>query len=126
MEVSATSQPDLFWAILGGGGSYGVVTEMTMRLYPHGEIFGGSVMFDASLAETFFPAFVEFTKTAPDDVSAAVTMMTYPPVPFIPEFLHGRSMMVFAATALGDTAQAEAWLAPIRAWPEPSSTRSAR
>jgi len=113
-EASPTSHADLYWAVLGGGGAYGVVTEITMRLYPHGELFGGAVMFDASLAETFYPAFVEWTKTAPDEITSAVTMITYPPVPFIPEFLHGRSMLVFSAAAIGSAEQAEAWLAPIR------------
>lgn len=113
-EVSQTSNPDLYWAILGGGGAYGVVTEITMKLYPHGELFGGSVMFDASLSETVYATYVEWTKGVPDEVGSAITMVTYPPAPFVPEFLHGRSMLVFSATAIGSPAQAEEWLAPIR------------
>ncbi|MBX3119572.1 MAG: FAD-binding oxidoreductase [Fimbriimonadaceae bacterium] len=113
-----TASPDenseLFWAALGGGGAFGVITEIEVNLVPHAEFFGGSVMYDASLAPTVVPAFVEWTKTVPDEVGAALIMITFPPVPFVPEFLHGRSMVILAASVITDFAQAEELLRPIR------------
>lgn len=113
--VSPTQEPDLYWAILGGGGSFGVVTEITIQLHDHPTIFGGAVMFDASLADQVYPAYLAFTKTAPEEVTSALTLMTYPPVPAIPEFLHGRSMLMFSSTAIGE--EGEALLSTIRSLP---------
>ena len=113
-EVSASSEPDLFASALGGGGAFGVVTQITMRLMPAGPMFAGSVMFDARLAGEIYPTFHRWCETLPDDVSAAIMLMTFPPVPFVPEFLHGRSMVIVAATVLGHPDEAERWLASIR------------
>ncbi len=117
MTVSPEENSELYWAILGGGGAFGVVTQIEVRLHDQPSILGGSVMFDASLADIVYPAYLQFTKQAPEEVTSALSMMTFPPVPFIPEFLHGRSMLIFSATALGDLADAEAMLAPIRDLP---------
>lgn len=112
--VSSEDNADLFWAILGGGASFGVITQVELQLHDQPPILGGSVMFDATLASTIYPAYLEFTKNAPEEVTSALSMMTFPPVPFVPEFLHGRSMLIFCATAIGDLPEAEALLAPIR------------
>lgn len=117
IRVSESENGDLFWSILGGGGSFGVITEICIKLHPHPALFGGSVMFDASLAGEVYPKFVEWTKSMPDEVSGALNMITFPPAPFVPEFLHGRSMVIFAASALLDQAKAEEMLAPIRNLP---------
>lgn len=117
VSASPSENADLFWAVLGGGGSFGVITEITMRLVPHEAMFGGSVMFDASLASSVYPAYVKWTKTLPDEVSSSIVMMSFPPVPFIPEFLHGRSMVIVVASALAEPLQAEEWLEPIRSMP---------
>lgn len=112
--VSQQENADLYWAILGGGGSFGVITEIEIQLHDQPPILGGSVMFDANLADHIYPAYLAFTQQAPDEVTSALTMMTFPPVPFIPEFLHGRSMIIFSATAIGDLPNAETLLAPMR------------
>jgi len=113
-DASPSHQSDLYWAVLGGGGSFGVVTEMTVRLVPVDCMFGGSVMFDASLADKVYPAYLAWTKQVPNHVSSAIMMINFPPVPFVPEFLQGRSMLVVCGTTLGDFDEAEAWWAPIR------------
>ena len=114
LALSPNENSEIFWAILGGGGAFGVVTEIEIQLHDQPEILGGSVMFDASLADVVYPAYLRFTKQAPEEVTSALTMMTFPPVPFIPELLHGRSMLIFSATAIGELAEAEALLAPMR------------
>ncbi len=106
--ASPTENADLFFATLGGGGAFGVVTEMTIGLVDVAEYFGGSVMFDHSLAYEHFPKIVEWMEGLPNNVSAAVHFMTFPPVPFIPEFLHGRSMMI----VIGVTTLSESEAAP--------------
>ncbi len=104
-EVSPTQDADVYWAVLGGGGSFGVITEITIQLHDHPAMFGGTVMFDASLASEIYPAYLEFTKQATEEVSSALTMITYPPLPMIPEFLHGRSMLIFSAAVIGEDAE---------------------
>lgn len=113
-DVTADTNPDLFWAILGGGGAFGVITQIEIQLHAQPTIFGGSVMFDASLTKDIYAAYLAYTKEAPEHVMSALTTITFPPVPFIPEFLHGRSMVIFSAAVLGDAENAEALLAPIR------------
>ena len=105
---------DLFFAVMGGGGSFGVVTEITIDLHDHSEVFGGSVMFDASLAPEVYGAYAAWAPTLPDEVTSALHLMTFPPVPFIPEFLHGRSMAIVIACACGQLENAEKWLKPMR------------
>lgn len=112
--ATPTENADLFWATLGGGGAFGVITEIEVNLVPHAEFFGGSVMFDASLAEQVYTKYIEWTKTMPEEVSSAIVLITFPPVPFVPEFLHGRSMAIISASVLTDYATAEELLKPIR------------
>lgn len=112
--ASSDENPDLFFAVLGGGGSYGVVTEMTIYLHGHSEVFGGSVMFDASRASEIYIAYAEWTSGLPDEVSSAIHIMNFPPAPFIPEFLRGRSMVIVIACVCGQMEHAEEWLKPMR------------
>lgn len=112
--ASPNENADLFWATLGGGGAFGVITEIEVNLVPHAEFFGGSVMFDASLSEQVYTKYIEWTKTLPEEVSSAIVLITFPPVPFVPEFLHGRSMAIISASVLTDNATAEELLKPIR------------
>lgn len=112
--ITAETNPDLFWAILGGGGAFGVVTQIEVQLHAQPTIFGGSVMFDASLSKDVYAAYLAYTKQAPEHVMSALTTITFPPAPFIPDFLHGRSMIIFSAAVLGDIDNAEILLAPIR------------
>ncbi|MFZ7126653.1 MAG: FAD-binding oxidoreductase [Desulfobacterales bacterium] len=112
--ASARENSDLFHAVLGAGGSFGVVTEMTIDLHDHAEVFGGSVMFDASRAPAVYRAYAEWTPDLPDAVSSALHLMTFPPAPFVPEFLHGRSMAVVIGSVCASLERAEGWLSPMR------------
>ncbi len=116
-SASPESHADLYWSVLGGGGAFGVITEITMRLVPEVPLFAGSVMFDASLAERVYPAFGEWAMGLPDSVCPAIVLITFPPAPFVPEFLHGRSMVIVMAAVVGEPAEASEWLSPIRSLP---------
>lgn len=116
-RASAEANSDLFYAIRGGGGAFGVITEVEVGLVPFAEVFGGHVAFDASLAPQVLKTWAEWTKTLPNDVTSGVVLITFPPVPFIPEFLHGRSLLVIVATVCLPAEEAEALLAPIRSLP---------
>jgi len=112
--ASPDENSDLFFAVLGGGGAFGVITEITLDLHDHAEVFGGSVMFDASLVPKVYEAYVDWAPTLPDEVSSALYLMTFPPVPFVPELLHGRSMAIVIACVCSQLENAEKWLDQMR------------
>lgn len=117
VTANETENPDLFYAIRGGGGAFGVITEIEVSLVPHAEVFGGNVAYDASMAPEVLHAWSAWTKTLPREVTSGVVMITFPPVPFVPEFLHGRSLLIIVACASLPQEQAEDWLKPIRTMP---------
>ncbi|MFC7585113.1 hypothetical protein ACFQYP_16255 [Nonomuraea antimicrobica] len=84
-EVTAGSDPDLFWALRGGGGNFGVVTGMEIDLFPVARIYGGSLFFDLEQAPDLLDAWRRWTATVPEEMTSAVTALPYPDLPFLPE-----------------------------------------
>lgn len=118
---SRETEPDLFWAIRGGGGNYGVVTEFTYRLHEVGpDIVGGLIAWPAGdHAEDVTHLYQDLTAKAPRELTLVITMRLAPPAPFIPESWHGKPMIAIVACHTGDPAQAEHDLAPIKALGRP-------
>jgi FAD/FMN-containing dehydrogenase len=119
--ASRDSQPDLFWAIRGGGGNFGVVTEFTYRLHDIGPVIvGGLIAWPAAdHAEDVLEIYQEMTATAPRELTLVSTMRLAPPAPFIPETWHGRPIVGLIACHTGDPREAEEDLAPIKAFGRP-------
>lgn len=117
VEVTAQSDPDLFWALGGGGGGLGIITAVEIELLTAPPLTGGQLMWPADRAAAVLHAFAEATTTAPPELTLWLWLITFPPTePFPPE-LHGRSMVNLNVTYLGDPAAAERLLAPLRAVP---------
>lgn len=106
---------DLLWALRGGGGDFALVTAVELELHPAPEVYGGLLAFPVDAARPVLRAFREVTEQAPEELSTWATIMHLPDVPFIPEELRGVSLAVVMATYLGDAAEAERLLAPVRA-----------
>lgn len=113
VTASPSENADLFWALCGGGGSFGVITEVEVALFDHAMVYGGSLMFPAERAHEVYSAFSKWTAGLTEEVSSALIMITFPPVPFVPEFLQGRSMVVLAA-CMSNSPEAESWVKPMR------------
>ncbi len=96
LHVDHESHPDLFWAVRGGGGNFGVATRFQFRLQPIENIVGGLLMLPASTE--VITGFIAEAESAPDDLSTIANVMNAPPMPFIPEDLHG-SLVVMALMA---------------------------
>lgn len=106
---------DLLWALRGGGGDFALVTAMEVELHPAPQIYGGLLAFPVDAARPVLRAFREVTATAPEQLTTWATIMHLPDAPFIPEELRGASLALVSATYLGDAAEAERLLAPVRA-----------
>ena len=109
---------DLFWALRGGGGNFGVVTRFTFRLHEVGPtITGGLIVWSADRADDVLATYRDLTESAPRELTAAVTVRLAPPAPFLPEEWHGKPIVGLLVCHSG--ADAEADLAPVRALGDP-------
>jgi FAD/FMN-containing dehydrogenase len=113
-RVDADSEPDLFWALRGGGGNLGIVTSLEFRLYPIETAYGGMLAWDWSHAERVLTRWAAWAVDAPDEVTTSFRIMQLPPIPEIPEIIRGRQLVVIDGAVLADDARAEAILAPLR------------
>lgn len=118
-RVDADNDPDLFWALRGGGGSFAIVTAIEVELVPHSEVFGGTVIYPAELGLEALRAYRDWAAAAPDEVSSIIRFLKPPPLPDVPEPLRNRPLLTFGAVAVGDLDAGEAAIAPMRALGEP-------
>ncbi|MGX6608211.1 SpoIIE family protein phosphatase [Micromonosporaceae bacterium Da 78-11] len=107
-RVTEAADPDLFWAIRGGGGDFGIVTAMEFALHPAPHVYGGRLLWPAALAYPVLTAFERITRTAPDELSVWTQLLRFPPLPEIPEPLRGSSFVAVDLTFLGSAEDAEA------------------
>jgi FAD/FMN-containing dehydrogenase len=118
LRVDAETHPDLFWAIRGGGGNFGVATRFQFRLHEVDEIVGGMLVLPAT--PEVLASFVAEAEAAPEELSTIANVMVAPPLPFLPPEVHGRlivmAMLVYAG---GDVETGERTIAPFRALAEP-------
>jgi FAD/FMN-containing dehydrogenase len=102
-KVSATSQPDLFWALRGGGGNFGVVTEFEFQLHPVGpEVYAGLVVYPFAQARQVLRAWRDFTAGTPDELSVWTVLRKAPPLPFLPASAHGTDVVIFPLVHSGE------------------------
>jgi FAD/FMN-containing dehydrogenase len=117
VRVDAASQPDLFWAIRGGGGNFGVATRFQFRLHPVDSIVGGILVLPAT-AEAI-AGFIAAADAAPEELSTIANVMPAPPMPFLPEAVHGQLVILAMMAYAGDQAAGERAVAPFRALAPP-------
>ena len=103
-RVDHENDPDLFWALRGGGGSFGVVTAMEIALHPVPELYAGAMWWPWERASEVMHAWREWTLTVPDEVTSSARIMQIPPIPEVPEFLRGRNFVTIDAAIIGDRA----------------------
>jgi FAD/FMN-containing dehydrogenase len=107
--------PDLFWAVRGGGGNFGIVTAMELRLFDIETAYAGMLIWDQDHAERVLRTWAAWTDDAPDCVSTSFRMLNLPPMPELPEFLRGRQLVVIDGAVLAEDQRAEEILAALRA-----------
>jgi FAD/FMN-containing dehydrogenase len=114
VRVDADNEPDLFWALRGGGGSFGIVTGLEFDLLPISEIYAGALFFPAEQASDVLHGWHEWTADIPEEMTSVGRIMNFPPIPEIPEPVRGRSFAVVEAIYCGDPADGEELVAPLR------------
>ena len=119
VTASESENPDLFWALRGGGGNFGVVTEFTFRLHPVAEIYGGPMFFELSDGPALLAYFDDFIKTAPREYGGFPAFQIAPPLPFVPEDRVGEPFVAIVSCWTGSTSDGEKILQGFRDVAEP-------
>ncbi len=112
VTASETEHPDLFWAIRGGGGNFGIITEFVFRLAPVGQILGGALVLPAT--REVIRGYLDYSVAAPDDLTTIANLMYLPPMPMVPPDHVGELAFVILTCWSGGVEEGEQALAPLR------------
>jgi FAD/FMN-containing dehydrogenase len=114
LRASADEHPDLFWALRGGGGNFGVVTAIEFELLPIEQVYAGALFFPWERAAEVLKTWHGLLDTLPEEMTSVGRILQVPPMPDVPEPLRGRGFVVVEATHLGTQGEGEALLKPLR------------
>jgi FAD/FMN-containing dehydrogenase len=103
VEASAIHDPDLFWALRGGGGGFGIVVEAEIDLVPMHSIVTGMAVWDAADAARLAPVWQAWARTAPPEITTSFRMLSLPPLPFLPPYLAGKRVLALDGAAVAPT-----------------------
>jgi hypothetical protein len=115
VRADAHMHPDLFWAVRGGGGNFGIVSALEFALLPIADVYAGMLLWDLARAEEVVRTWAAWSVTAPEEVTTSLRVMRFPPLPELPDFLRGRSLVVVDGAVLLDDDRAADQLATLRA-----------
>jgi FAD/FMN-containing dehydrogenase len=115
VRADRENEPDLFWAVRGGGGSFGVVTAIEFNLFPITEVYAGILWFPVGRSAEVLKAWRAWTDDLPDEMTSVGRILQFPPIPEIPEPVRGQSFVIVEAIYVGDEADGARLLEPLRA-----------
>ena len=119
LSASERENQDLFWAIRGGGGNFGIITRFEFKLYPVGpDILAGLVVYPREKAREVLEQYRRFAASAPEELNVWAVLRQAPPLPFLPESVHGREVVVLAGFYAGDAARGRELMDPVRRFGE--------
>lgn len=120
VRANAVEHPDLFWALRGGSGNFGVVTRFEFRLHPVGpDVLSGLIVYPISAAKSVLQQYREFVAKAPDELSVWTVLRKAPPLPFLPGEVHGKGIIALALLYAGDPKKGEPLIEPLRRFGTP-------
>jgi FAD/FMN-containing dehydrogenase len=114
VRADAEHHSDLFWALRGGGGNFGVVTAIEFAVHPVDDLYAGAMFFPFERASEVLHAWTALLPTLPDELMSWASLMHFPPIADVPAFARGRSFAVVMAAFLGSEAEGRALLRPLR------------
>jgi FAD/FMN-containing dehydrogenase len=115
VRTDATHEPDLFWALRGGNGNYGVVTAVEFTVYPVRELYAGAMFFPVQRMAEVLRVWSELLPTLPEEITSWAVTLHFPPMPEVPEPFRGQSYVILMAAHLGSESEGQELLAPLRA-----------
>ena len=113
VTASASENPDLFWALRGGSGNFGVVTSLEFELFPVAGVYAGAAMFDPARAAEALSVYREWALDEPDESNTALVLAQLPPAPQLPEAVRGKRVLMLRAFHAGTAEEADRLLAPL-------------
>jgi len=117
--VDGTTDPDLYWALRGGGGGYGIVTALHLDLVPVTEAYAGAMLFPPELAAEGLRRYRDWTAEAPEEVGSILRFLNLPPIPDIPEPIRGKKWLAITVCCIGTKEEGERAVAPLRGIGQP-------
>jgi FAD/FMN-containing dehydrogenase len=114
-HVDAVSDPELFWALRGGKGNFGIVTELEFELVPVATLYGGGIFFPGAAAPDLLHTYRAWVETLPEETTTSIALLRFPPLPELPEPLRGQFVVHLRFAHLGSAEVGAALLAPMRA-----------
>jgi FAD/FMN-containing dehydrogenase len=116
VHASEADNPELFWALRGGGGNFGVATKFELAVHPVGPtVLGGALFFPGEEAEQVVQGWRDLHKDMPDELNTIMNLTTAPPAPFLPEEWHFKKVAAMLVCWAGDAAEGESYVKPLRA-----------
>jgi UDP-N-acetylenolpyruvoylglucosamine reductase len=119
VTASSDRNEDLYWAVRGGGGNYGVVTSFLFRLHPVKTVYAGPTFWPLEQADGVMKLYRQFIADAPDDINGFFAFLTVPPAPVFPQQLHGKKVCGIVWCCTGSAGEAEKLLKPVREFGKP-------
>ena len=120
LKASINENPDLFWAIRGGGGNFGIVTQFIFKMHPVGpDVFAGLIVFPIEQAKSVMMKYLDFSKNTPPETNAWIVLRHAPPLPFLPESVHGTKVVVAPVFHFGNLKDGEKIVEAIRKFGKP-------
>jgi FAD/FMN-containing dehydrogenase len=113
-RIDADNDPDLFWALRGGGGAFAVVTALEIRLFPITELYAGTLFFPLERAQEVLESYFEWAETMPEQLSSCGRIMRFPPFPEVPEPLRGQAFALVEVAYAGGEVAGRGLTAPLR------------
>ena len=114
VRADGENEADLFWALRGGGGNFGVITAIEFDLMPVAEAYAGMLAWPWERSEEVLKAWAEWAPGAPDEITTSARILQFPPIPEIPDFLRGRNLVMIDGAHCGSAEDAEEELRPFR------------
>lgn len=114
VRADPETEPDLFWALRGGGGSFGAITALELELYPVESIYAGALFFPLERASEVLHRWAEWAPGTPEELTSVGRMLNLPPMPELPDFLRGKAFALVEAAFLGGEEEATELLRPLR------------